>query len=420
MGRTVIAMILAAAAAVSAVTGSAFAFLGGGSFDGPLIGLAVLAMATVGALLAIRVPSNAVGWLLIASALCLGLETLGAGFGQLSLSVSGGSWPGTAVAGWLYSNLLAIPVLIITVGIPLIFPDGRLLSARWRWLVVLLVVSGVAQFMHAFRPGPISDMTVENPFGIAGIEPFLDAFDQLPDAACVFFFLGGITSVVIRYRRGSSVERQQLKWLIAATAFAVSAWCLVIVGRVIGAPVVTTIGWLGGVLAFALLPVAIGIAVLRYRLYEIDRIVSRTIAWAVVTGALVSVFAAGVVALQAVLARVTQGETVAVAVSTLVAAALFQPLRRRVQRAVDRRFDRATYDARRTVEAFAERLRDEVALDAVVADLMRRSAPRSGHRRSGCGCGRPAHEPAARRDHRASARPCRTLGPRRQGHSAST
>jgi hypothetical protein len=210
---------------------------------------------------------------------------------------------------------------------------------------------------------------MENPFGIAGIEPFLDALDQLPDAAGVLFFLGGIASVVIRYRRGSSVERQQLKWLIAATAFAVSAWCLVIVGGVIGAPVVTTIGWLGGLLAFALLPVAIGIAVLRYRLYEIDRIVSRTIAWAVVTGALVSVFAAGVVALQAMLARVTQGETVAVAVSTLVAAALFQPLRRRVQRAVDRRFDRATYDAQRTVEAFAERLRDEVALDAVVADL---------------------------------------------------
>jgi hypothetical protein len=117
------------------------------------------------------------------------------------------------------------------------------------------------------------------------------------------------------------------------------------------------------------LPIAIGIAVLRYRLYEIDRIISRSIAWAVVTGVLVAVFAGGVVALQAALAGFTQGETLAVAVSTLVAATLFQPLRRRVQRAVDRRFDRASYDGQRTVEAFAERLRDEVALDAVVADL---------------------------------------------------
>jgi DNA integrity scanning protein DisA with diadenylate cyclase activity len=130
------------------------------------------------------------------------------------------------------------------------------------------------------------------------------------------------------------------------------------------------LAWFPALVAFPTVPIAVGIAVLRYRLYEIDRIISRTIAWAVVTGVLVGVFFGAVVALQALLTDFTQGETVAVAASTLVAAAVFQPLRRRVQRAVDRRFDRAAYDARQTVEAFARRLRDEVALDAVVTDLL--------------------------------------------------
>jgi hypothetical protein len=192
---------------------------------------------------------------------------------------------------------------------------------------------------------------------------------HLPDAIGVVVLLSPIAAVAIRYRRGGAVERQQLKWLIAVTVAAVIAWSIVTVGGLMRTQLLTTIGWYGGLLAFAGFPIAIGIAVLRYRLFEIDRIISRTIAWAVVTGVLVAVFAGGVVALQAALVGFTQGETLAVAVSTLVAATLFQPLRWRVQRTVDRRFDRASYDGQRTVEAFAERLRDEVALDAVVADL---------------------------------------------------
>jgi hypothetical protein len=221
---------------------------------------------------------------------------------------------------------------------------------------------------EGLRPGLIADTTFENPFGVAGIEPVLDVL-QLPNVFGVALFVGAIASVAIRYRRAGRVERQQLKWLIGATALSVVAWSVVTIGQAVGASTVMTIGWIFALLCFSALPIAIGIAVLRYRLYEIDRIISRSIAWAVVTGVLVSVFAAGVVALQPALAWFTQGETVAVAVSTLVAATLFQPLRRRVQRAVDQRFDRTTYDAQRTVEAFAERLRDEVALDAVVADL---------------------------------------------------
>jgi len=376
MKRTGQRIVLATTATVAVVTvavvmGAALFSLDQLPVDLPLIALAVLAMASVGFLLSVRVPANAVGWLLAVSALALGVEILGLAYAQGSQAFAGGSWPGTAVAGWLYSNLLSVPVLIMTIGIPLIFPDGRLLSPRWRWLVALVILSSIPSLLKAgFGSRVIPDTTIENPFYIDGLGPAL-AVIQLPDITGVVVFLVAIASVAIRYRRGNVVERQQLKWLIAATSFAAIAWQIVIVGEIAGSDAVTAVGWYGGLLAFSAFPIAIGIAVLRYRLYEIDRIISRTIAWAVVTGVLVAVFVGGVVALQAALTTYTQGETFAVAVSTLVVAALFQPLRRQVQSAVDRRFDRATYDAQRTVEAFAERLRDEVALDAVVADLHR-------------------------------------------------
>jgi hypothetical protein len=374
MRRTAQRIVLAATAAVATVvvTGTAFLFaLDQVPVDFPVVALAVLAMATTGCILAIRVPANLVGWLLAVSALTLGVEILGVAYAQGSQAFAGGSWPGTAVAAWLYSNLLSVPVLIMTIGIPLIYPDGRLLSARWRWLVAVLLVTGAGSLLKGgFGPRVIPDTTVENPFYVEGLGPLLSAI-QLPDITGAVIFLLAIASVAIRYRRGKVVERQQLKWLIAATAFGAIAWIVVIVGGITGWSAVTAVGWYGGLLAFTGFPIAIGIAVLRYRLYEIDKIISRTIAWAVVTGVLVLVFAGGVVALQAALIGFTQGETLAVAASTLVAAALFQPLRRRVQREVDRRFDRATYDAQRTVEAFAERLRDEVALDAVADNLQR-------------------------------------------------
>lgn len=369
MGRTVLAIALAAAAVVAAVTGAILLGLDTVAGDAVLVAFGVLMLATVGAVLASRVPGNVIGLLLVVAAVFLGVELLGAGYAQRSSVVAGGTWPGTTVAAWLYSNLLGIPVGIMTIGVPLVYPDGRLLSPRWRWLVAgITLVFAMSLLETGFASRLIPDTNAENPFYIAGLESLLRVTD-MPDIVGSFLFLGAIASVAIRYRRGNAVERQQLKWLIAITAISVMAWTAVTLGVLVGAPVVVTVGWVTGLLAFAGFPIAIGIAVLRYRLYEIDRIVSRTIAWALVTGVLVAVFAGGVVALQAALVGFTQGETLAVAVSTLFAAALFQPLRRRVQRAVDRRFDRASYDGQRTVEAFAERLRDEVALDAVVADL---------------------------------------------------
>jgi hypothetical protein len=201
------------------------------------------------------------------------------------------------------------------------------------------------------------------------MEPVLDVLGPATRLATVLAVPCALASVVIRFRRGDAVERTQLKWLLTATAMAGIALLVSALTTAVGAIALAIPAYSIGLFAFSALPVAIGIAVLRYRLYEIDRIISRTIGWAIVTGLLVSVFAAGVVALQMAFADLTQGNTIAVAVSTLAAAALFQPLRRRVQHAVDRRFDRARYDTHRTVNAFAERLRDEVALDAVEADL---------------------------------------------------
>ncbi len=178
--------------------------------------------------------------------------------------------------------------------------------------------------------------------------------------------VGAALSVVVRYRHAGRVERQQLKWLLAVASVAVVAFTA---AWVVNDEAVSNVLYLIGFAAVPALPVAIGIAILRYHLYDIDRIISRTVSWAVITAVLVAVFVGGVLGLQAALAGVTQAPTLAVAASTLAAFALFQPIRGRVQRAVDRRFDRARYDAERTAASFPDRLRGEVAIDAIAADL---------------------------------------------------
>jgi drug/metabolite transporter (DMT)-like permease len=175
-------------------------------------------------------------------------------------------------------------------------------------------------------------------------------------------FVLGVVGLLIRWRRSVGLARLQYRWLVAAlvlVAIANSIWAVATLALSMDS---NGPAFLLVVLTYLCVPISIAIAVLRYRLYEIDRLISRTIGWAVVTGVLVAVFALGVIGLQTVLAGFTQGETLAVAASTLIAFALFQPVRRRVQRAVDRRFDRARYDGERTAAAFAERLRDQVDL----------------------------------------------------------
>ena len=220
-------------------------------------------------------------------------------------------------------------------------------------------------------PGPINgNPTVLNPFGVEVLEPWLETFNAVSTLIALPAFVGAFAAVAVRFRRGTSVERQQIKWLLAVALVVAVAFPIAFIGGVLSAnSVVANVAIYVGFVALVALPLAIGVAILRYRLYEIDRLVSRTIGWAVVSAVLAAVFVALVVTLQAVLAPLTKENTLAVAASTLIAFALFQPLRRRVQRAVDRRFDRARYDGQRTADAFAERLRNEVDLGTIRESL---------------------------------------------------
>jgi hypothetical protein len=266
------------------------------------------------------------------------------------------SWPGVAlIIGW----------------IPLLFPTGSLPGPRWRIPAgILVVVSGIGLVALAVRPGPLYDGTdAVSPIAIEGWPSLLQVFVDAIPLELVALVVLAVAALIVRYWRGDRVERLQIRWFVAAVALCgigIAATAVQAAVQADGGPLLMALVLYAGILA---MPIAIGIAVTRYRLFEIDRIISRTIGWAVVTGVLVAVFAAMVVGLQAILAGLTQGQTLAVAASTLVAFALFQPIRRRVQAVVDQRFDRARYDGERTAAAFAERLRDQIDLRGLEADI---------------------------------------------------
>ena len=253
----------------------------------------------------------------------------------------------------------------------LTFPDGRLLSPRWRWAVALEVAMvavfvGFTAFTQSLNVlvNDISVWTVPNPIGFLPNNLFDAALGRIWGFGLLAMTIASGAAVVLRFRRGSTMVRQQLKWPVLA---------VVLFGAVYGGSTVYP-GLVGdGSILFGVslagIPISVAIAVLRYRLYAIDHIISRTVSWAVITAVLVAVFVGGVLGLQAALVGVTQAPTLAVAASTLAACALFQPIRVRVQRAVDRRFDRARFDAERTATSFSDRLRGEVAIDAIADDL---------------------------------------------------
>ena len=331
---------------------------------------ASILQASVGAVIELRRPGHRIGRLLLVtgplyaamSALWLTAEDLEA--------ATGGTW--TLVLASFGEPLSYVAVALFVVGVPLLFPTGSLPGPGWRMPVAALAVLFTAGLAAEFtRPGMIAEPSTVNPFGISGWPRGLQVLIDLMPAALLGLIGLGLAGQVVRYRHGTGIERLQVRWLAAAVSLVLVGFIGVFVEQLIR----TTPGPLAtGVIAYAgilAMPIAIGIAVTRYRLYELDRIISRTIGWAIVTGTLVAVFALLVVALQAALAPVTDESTLAVAASTLVAFALFQPLRRRVQQAVDRRFDRARYDGERTATAFAERLRDQIDLGSLQDEMVR-------------------------------------------------
>ena len=274
--------------------------------------------------------------------------------------------PGMSMAAWIVS-LYDGPFFFLIGSLFLLFPDGRLPSRRWRVLVGAMAILAILTLLNAATAtGPLPYYPwIDNPLGLTGGGTIL--------GPAVYGLLVGTVvlaalSLVVRWRRADVIERAQLKW-VAAVACLVGL-AMISYGFGAGPGQYSDVGDLSIGISLFLFPVAIGVAILRYRLFEIDRIVSRTISWAVVTGLLVATFVGVVVGLQTALTSVTTGNTLAVAASTLLVFGLFQPVRRRVQHAVDRRFDRSRVDAERTLDALVGRLRDDVDLEAVRREIL--------------------------------------------------
>jgi hypothetical protein len=318
----------------------------------------------VGAIIALRRPSNAIGWLLLGAGFISALGAFGLEYGVYAIVGRAAALPGGLFGAWLGSWTWVVFISGILPLVLLLFPDGRLLSARWQpvGLTAVLAVLTTAAFM-AFRPGPLQLAAYAN-------NPFTPLPASLVDPlgaiglALAFPVMGGACwSLVLRFRHSTGIEREQIKWLAfsavpVATAGPASA--------VLPDKAVQVLF----VLLLLLVPVAVGVAVLRYRLYDIDLLINRTLVYGALSATLIAIYVATVILVGAALRAFTSGSEFAVAVSTLATLALVQPLRRRIQEAVDRRFYRSRYDATRTLDAFSVRLRDEVDLDAVRGGLL--------------------------------------------------
>jgi hypothetical protein len=325
----------------------------------------------VGILVARRQPANPLGWLLLAIALCLTLSTDGSEYALLRYRLGHQHLP-LGVAALAVNQLWGAGLQLLGLVV-LLFPDGKLTSAWWRgalWAYAGVYVSSVVILAVA-----TAQAVIGRPFQVdvnGGLKITDDATGWYGAVAkplnllILLFILAFIGRQVFSWRRSSGERRQQLKWLASGAAVVVASAVLISSNSAFSVTawkLATGLAWFG----FAALPVSIGVAILKYRLYDIDRIISRTLAYALVTGLLVGVYA-GLVLLATQVLRFSS--PVAVAASTLVAAALFAPLRSRVQRAVDRRFNRARYNADRIVAAFSDRLKDAVDLATVQDDLV--------------------------------------------------
>ena len=313
-----------------------------------------------------RQPGNPIGWILIIFIVIFLLSDVVGAYAALYYRFGHHGLPLAPVA--LVLQPLWAPALMLFPVVILLFPDGRLTSRRWRWVLRVYVVAGALASAALFSPAVIAvahhDVRVDA-FGdatSAGQSPGgpLAAAEVLGVALILAIWLSFVVHQVLSWRRASGEQRQQLKWLAAGGAVT-----LVVIAGSFGVSSTSASGEILGI-GLAALPVGIGVGILKYRLYDIDRIISRTVAYAIVTGVLVGVYA-GLVLLATEVLRLHS--TVAVAVATLAAAALFAPVRRRVQHAVDSRFNRARYNADEAVAAFAARLKDAVNLDSVQTDL---------------------------------------------------
>jgi hypothetical protein len=341
------------------------------SADDPLVlsivfAVLVAGLGAMGGLLAILRPRHPVGWLLLAAGVSFSIGVVGASYAQRSITLAGGSWPLTVLAAWLASWTFVLGIGVMGIFMPLLFPTGRLPSPRWRWVMLAGVVGlsgGLAPSI--LGPGRMSTAPIDNPVGIDGAGPLLDMINGWSSLLAPIVFGVVVISLALRYRRGGAIERAQIKWFLYPAAVAGAGMGI----GLTGIQVVGDAAWLIGLAATALMPVAIGIAILRPRLSNIDVIINRTLVYGGLTAVLVAIYVVSVLLLEQLLSPFTADSGLAVAASTLGVVALFQPLRRRIQAAVNRRFYRSRYDAARVVSLFTGRLRDQVELTHLTEDL---------------------------------------------------
>ncbi len=333
--------------------------------------LFIFAFATTGALVASRRPGNPLGWLMCAAALSFTLGAVAITFSGEEGETRRGDLPGAALAAWVGTFVWTLGIGPAATFLFLLFPNGRLPSRRWRpvaWLAggsIASVVIGVA-----FDPGPIEDTRLLNPVGIPGAEAILSGVEVAGLIGLVGALFASITSLFVRFRAAATEERQQLKWI--AYAGPLVALCVAgsfAIELTISGDAASNLSNALVSASVAIVPVAIGIAVLRHRLYDIDVVINRTLVYGALTATLAAAYLGTVLVLQLALSPLTEDSGLGIAGSTLAVAALFRPARARIQAFVDRRFYRRRYDAARTLERFSARLRDEVELDALGADL---------------------------------------------------
>jgi hypothetical protein len=342
----------------------------------PGLALDAIAFATLGAVIASRRPDHRIGWLLCTIGLGAGLGALGGQYARYGLITEPGMVVGAALASWWGAWWWIIGFALPVQMLLLLFPTGRVPSPRWRsatWLLVADMV--VAAVIVAINPVPFSprELPVASPLGIQAPVWSSELLRQLSllliapgPALC-------IAALTARFRRARGVERQQLKWFIYAGVLillGVDAGPSLLLQSVLTSDTMLYVNGVVGAIVFPCLAAAVALAILRYRLYDIDLIIRRTLVYGVLTALLALAYWGLVVVLQQVLQPLTQGSELAIVGSTLAVAALFQPLRQRVQLTVDRRFYRQRYDAAHTLAAFSARLREEIDLDALGDELV--------------------------------------------------
>jgi hypothetical protein len=326
--------------------------------------LVTVSAATVGAVLASRRPRHPVGWLLLGVGLALNVSLLAQAYVKYGLLARPGSLPGVRyLVGFAYSTSL---VYLSCAGFVLLLtPTGSLPSPRWRWWARVAAVAPVVVVLGSVvQPDPLAPDYRGNPLAVPALARVLAVPAVAGVVIVLVALLVGAGSLVVRFRRARGVERQQLRWLAYAAALAAGLLLVALVAGFLAKDEVVTASLALGV---ALLPLATGAAILRYRLYDIDRIISRTLTYGLLTVLLGGGYAAVVLGFGQLLGR---DSSLVVAGATLALAAVFQPARRRIQQAVDRRFNRRKYSAARTIEAYSVRLRDQLDLDTLSAELV--------------------------------------------------